>query len=247
MVVLDSEYVCKGITEWSVKGHRHGWRVKSKDVGHRDMWEAIFALRREAGWLLQFVWTPSHMKVSGNDEADVMAEEGTLQHPNNKKCRPAEPQPVVQLWEDVGLCPMLSDVSSSEGDGLTEQLLSAGERSSVVGSLASSDESGMATGSSASDQTSESSVGFTCQGIQALVQMSVIGKGSAREKCGDGDQSKTVPLKTHISKLCTVRARCVQLPRRLATSAHCILHIAYCNVQRRCFTPNVSLPALTSG
>ena len=88
MVVLDSEYVFKGITEWLVKWHRYGWRVKLKDVGHRDMWGAIFALRREAGSLLQFVWTPSHVKVSGNDEADVLAEEGRLQHPNNNKRRP---------------------------------------------------------------------------------------------------------------------------------------------------------------
>ena len=28
MVIWDSQYVLKGITEWSVKWHRHGWRVK---------------------------------------------------------------------------------------------------------------------------------------------------------------------------------------------------------------------------
>ena len=39
VVVLDCEYVYKGITEWSVKWHRHGWRVKNREVGHRDLWE----------------------------------------------------------------------------------------------------------------------------------------------------------------------------------------------------------------
>ena len=117
VVILDSGYVHKGVTEWSVKWHWHGWRVKSKEVGHRDLWETIIQLRREAGSLVQFVWTPSDMKIKGNDMADSLAEEGRLQRRNNKKRRSAaEPHP-VQLWEDVGLCPMQSDVSSSSGGG----------------------------------------------------------------------------------------------------------------------------------
>ena len=55
VVVLESEYVFKAITEWSIKWHRQGWRVKSKEIGYRDLWEAIFSLRREAGSLLRFV------------------------------------------------------------------------------------------------------------------------------------------------------------------------------------------------
>ena len=63
VVVLDSGYVYKGITEWSVKWHRHGWRVKNSEVG-QDLWEQIFLLRQEAGSLLQMVWTPSHMQMN---------------------------------------------------------------------------------------------------------------------------------------------------------------------------------------
>ena len=76
VVVLDSEYVFNGITEWSIMWHRHGWRVKSKEIGQRELWEAVFSLRREARPLLQFVWTPLHMKVRGYDEADALAESG---------------------------------------------------------------------------------------------------------------------------------------------------------------------------
>ena len=112
VVVVDSEYVYKGITEWSVKWHRHGWQVKNREVGHRDLWEQIFLLRREAGSLLQLVWTPSHMQVVGNDRADALAEEGRLQHPHNKKRRSEEPRPPL-LWEEEGLLPMRSDASSS--------------------------------------------------------------------------------------------------------------------------------------
>ena len=66
VVVLDCEYVYnKGITEWSPKWHRHPWRVKSREVGHRDLWEAIFQLRQDAGALLMFIWTPLHMRLGG--------------------------------------------------------------------------------------------------------------------------------------------------------------------------------------
>ena len=84
---------------------------ESKEVGHRDLWETTLQLCREAGSLVCFVWTPSHMKVKGNNTADSLAED-----PHNKKWRSAKPQP-VQLWEDVRLCPIRSDVSSSEGGG----------------------------------------------------------------------------------------------------------------------------------
>ena len=49
IVVLDLKYVYKGIIEWSPKWHRHSWRMKSREVGHRDLWEAIFQLRQDAG------------------------------------------------------------------------------------------------------------------------------------------------------------------------------------------------------
>ena len=48
-VVLDSQYVHKGITYWSPKWHRHSWRVQSREMGHWDLREAIFQLRQEAG------------------------------------------------------------------------------------------------------------------------------------------------------------------------------------------------------
>ena len=63
----------------------HSWRVKSREVGHRDLWEAIFEPWQGAGTMLKFIWTPSHMRVGGNDKADALAELGKEMHPNNKK------------------------------------------------------------------------------------------------------------------------------------------------------------------
>ena len=126
VVVLDSEYVYKGITEWSPKWHRHSRRVKSRDVGHQDLWEAIFQVRHEAGSLLKFIWTPSHMWVGGNDKAGALAQFGREMQPNDKK-RKGDADRVPHLWRDAGFSPMCTDVSSSE---------SSGDNSSVVSSRA---------------------------------------------------------------------------------------------------------------
>ena len=65
MVARDSEYLYKAITEWSPKWQCHGGRVKAREIGYRDLVEAIYSSRQGAGALLRFVWTPSHMKDRG--------------------------------------------------------------------------------------------------------------------------------------------------------------------------------------
>ena len=47
VIVLDSEYVYKGIIDWSHKWRRHGWKTASGEVGHRDLWETILQLREK--------------------------------------------------------------------------------------------------------------------------------------------------------------------------------------------------------
>ena len=46
VTVLDSEYVFKGIAEWSVKWERNGWRLRGKEIGRRDLWQEISRLRQ---------------------------------------------------------------------------------------------------------------------------------------------------------------------------------------------------------
>ena len=65
VVVLDSEYVYKGITQWSNKWQRHQWRVSGKDVEHKDLWIAVVAERELAGDRLQVRWVPSHLGWRG--------------------------------------------------------------------------------------------------------------------------------------------------------------------------------------
>ena len=49
IVVLDSEYVFKGITQWSSKWQRHQWRVSGREVEHKELWMAVPAERELAG------------------------------------------------------------------------------------------------------------------------------------------------------------------------------------------------------
>ena len=112
---------------------RHGWRVKSREVGHRNLWEAIFS----AGALLKFVWKPSHMQMGGNDRADTLAQEGREQHPNNKRRREAQEE-APRLWREVGLSLMRTNMSSSEPSCPNSALSS---RSSVAGGPVSTTDS----------------------------------------------------------------------------------------------------------
>ena len=98
------KYVYKGITEWSVKWALHGWWARGREIGRADLWRDIRELRRSAVSQVKLIWTPSHLNVRGNDEADVLAEEGREQHPNNKRRCQREP-----AWVALGLSPMRLD------------------------------------------------------------------------------------------------------------------------------------------
>ena len=125
-VVMDSEYVFKGIMEWSPKRRRHGWRTSSGEVGHRDLWETILWERERAGDELQIHWIPSHLGVQGNEEADALAEAGRMSHPNDE--RPVAKRPQIEpMWEDLGLEELSSEVSSSQRSEFSSTTVSEAE------------------------------------------------------------------------------------------------------------------------
>ena len=111
VVVLDSEYVYKGITQWSSKWQRHQWRVSGKDVEHKYPWIAVLAERELAGDRLQVRWVPSHLGVEGNEQADQLAEQGRLLHPYNEESPPKR-RCLERQWEELGL----EEMSSGEGE-----------------------------------------------------------------------------------------------------------------------------------
>ena len=112
VIVLDSEYVFKGITIWMEKWKRHVWRTSTGEVGHRDLWEQIDLLRRMGGEQLQVRWVPSHLDVEGNEAADELAGKGRELHPNNPL--PLSKRRRVTEWDALGLVP-IRDVRPGSG------------------------------------------------------------------------------------------------------------------------------------
>ena len=104
VVVMDSEYVYKGIVEWSLKWRRHVWECSTREVGHADLWEQILWLWEEGGDHVQLRRVPSHLAVRGNEQADSLAEMGRALHPNNLLLLPRQRR--VTEWDALGLEPV---------------------------------------------------------------------------------------------------------------------------------------------
>ena len=79
-MVVDSEWVYKGVTEWGEVWRRHHWRTATGDVAHGDLWEPFLDLVRERGDTFSIQWVPSHIEIMGNERADQLAEKGRVRH-----------------------------------------------------------------------------------------------------------------------------------------------------------------------
>lgn len=72
----DSEYVLKGLTDWSAGWQKRGWRTASGDpVKNRDLWERLVELRGRACRIgrLELTHVRGHSGDPGNEAADAAA------------------------------------------------------------------------------------------------------------------------------------------------------------------------------
>ena len=72
LLVTDSEYLRRGITEWLPGWKQRGWRTASKTpVKNVDLWQQLDALnsRHRITWQ----WTRGHNGNPGNERADALA------------------------------------------------------------------------------------------------------------------------------------------------------------------------------
>ena len=77
VLVTDSQYVIKGITEWIHGWKKRGWKnSKKKPVENRDLWEALdeAVSRHEVTW----EWTRGHSGHPENERVDVAARERAI-------------------------------------------------------------------------------------------------------------------------------------------------------------------------
>ena len=71
----DSQYVLKGITEWSRNWKRNGWRTKSGDpVKNADLWRRLDELCSQME--VQWTWVRGHDGNVLNEQADELARRG---------------------------------------------------------------------------------------------------------------------------------------------------------------------------
>ena len=69
ILVTDSQYVRKGITEWIANWKRNGWKTSNKKpVKNVDLWQRIDAA--QATHNVTWKWIKGHAGHPGNEEAD---------------------------------------------------------------------------------------------------------------------------------------------------------------------------------
>jgi ribonuclease HI len=74
-VVLDSQYVQKGMNEWIHGWKARGWKTAAKQpVKNVDLWQRLDAAvaRHEVQWQ----WVKGHAGHEGNERADLLANRG---------------------------------------------------------------------------------------------------------------------------------------------------------------------------
>jgi ribonuclease HI len=72
VLYTDSQYVCKGITEWIANWKLKGWRTASgKPVKNSGLWKELDAVCR--GHTVEWQWVRGHAGNPGNERADALA------------------------------------------------------------------------------------------------------------------------------------------------------------------------------
>ena len=76
IIVTDSQYLRRGVTEWMAKWKQRGWITASKEpVKNRDLWQRLDeALARHPK--VEWRWIKGHSGHPDNERADALANQG---------------------------------------------------------------------------------------------------------------------------------------------------------------------------
>lgn len=70
-VLVDSQYVYKGITEWSMRWKRNNWKTKTKkDIANKDLWLELDRLN--SLHKITWKWVKGHSGNLGNERVDYL-------------------------------------------------------------------------------------------------------------------------------------------------------------------------------
>lgn len=74
IIVSDSEYVVKGVSDWLQGWKQKGWRNSSKKlVKNHDLWQRLDKAAQQHGDNLRWVWVRGHNDDQMNEEVDRLA------------------------------------------------------------------------------------------------------------------------------------------------------------------------------
>jgi ribonuclease HI len=72
VIITDSQYMRKGITEWIINWKRHGWQTAAKKpVLNKDLWVELDELNSD---LVSWAYTKGHAGDPGNERCDEIAQ-----------------------------------------------------------------------------------------------------------------------------------------------------------------------------
>jgi ribonuclease HI len=70
-IIVDSEYVKRGITGWVAGWKKKGWRTQNgAPVANQELWQELDAL---ADGRISWQWTRAHVGTAGNERVDTIA------------------------------------------------------------------------------------------------------------------------------------------------------------------------------
>ena len=77
LLVTDSQYVLKGITQWIHKWKKNNWKnAKNEDVKNIELWKELDLLHSKYNNKLKWKWVPGHSNNIYNDLVDKLANDG---------------------------------------------------------------------------------------------------------------------------------------------------------------------------
>lgn len=77
-LTTDSQYLCRGMTEWLAGWRQRGWKTaQKKEVLNRDLWQQLDALARTHQ--ISWHWVRGHSGHPENERCDALARQAIVQ------------------------------------------------------------------------------------------------------------------------------------------------------------------------
>ena len=81
VIVIVSDYVYKGPTDFMHRWDETQWGLGSRAVAHADLWKVVLRALQRSQATMKWLWKPPHAEIEGNDRVDFLADLGRERSP----------------------------------------------------------------------------------------------------------------------------------------------------------------------